>query len=73
MNLLKRALGIVWIALGPIVLYWLIRTGAAEIAKNPAANTRIQWSVFILVFIPIVVGLVIFGYYSLKGEYDAGK
>jgi predicted Na+-dependent transporter len=73
MNLLKRALGIVWIVLGPVILYWLIRTGAAEIAKNPASNTKIQWGVFIVIFIPIVVGLVLFGYYSLKGEYDNGK
>ena len=73
MNLLKRILGIVWIALGPIVLFWLIRTGAGEIAKNPAVNTRVQWSIFILIFIPIVVGLVLFGYYSLRGEYDNGK
>jgi len=73
MNLLKRALGIVWIILGPVALYWLIRTGAAEIAKNPVTNTKIQWSVFIVIFIPIVVGLVLFGYYSLKGEYDTGN
>jgi len=73
MNLLKRVLGIIWIFLGPVVLFWLIRTGAAEIAKNPAANTKIQWSVFIVIFIPIVIGLVLFGYYSLKGEYDDGK
>ena len=73
MNILKRALGIFWIVLGPVALYWLIRTGAAEIAKNPATNTKIQWSVFILVFIPIVAGLVLFGYYSLRGEYDSGK
>ena len=73
MNLLKRILGIVWIVLGPIVLFWLIRTGAGEIAKNPSANTKVQWSVFIVIFIPIVVGLVLFGYYSLKGEYDNGK
>ena len=71
MNTLKRLLGIVWIALGPLVLYWLVRTGLAEIAKNPVINTKIQWTVFIVIFIPIVAGLVLFGYYSLRGEYDS--
>jgi len=70
MNTVKRLLGIVWIALGPVVLFWLIRTGMAEIAKKPVIDTKIQWGVFIGIFIPIVIGLVLFGYYSLKGEYD---
>ena len=70
MNLLKKALGIVWIALGPLILYYLIKTGAAEIAKKPVIDTKIQWGVFIGIFIPIAVGIVLFGYYALKGEYD---
>ncbi|MBS1663560.1 MAG: hypothetical protein JST68_21135 [Bacteroidetes bacterium] len=70
MNIVKRILGIVWIITGPVVLFWLIRTGLAEIAKKPVIDTKIQWGVFIGIFIPIVIGLVLFGYYSLKGEYD---
>jgi hypothetical protein len=70
MNTIKRALGIVWIILGPVVLFYLVRTAAAEIAKKPGIDTRIQWGVFIVVFIPIAVGLVLFGYYALKGEYE---
>jgi uncharacterized membrane protein (DUF485 family) len=70
MNSIKRVLGVVWIALGPVVLFWLIKTGAAEIAKKPIIDTKIQWGIFIGIFIPIVIGLVLFGYYSLKGEYD---
>jgi len=70
MNALKRALGIVWIILGPLLLFYLIKTGASEIAKKPGVDTKIQWSVFILVFIPIAIGLVIFGYYALRNEYE---
>lgn len=70
MNWIKRLLGIIWIALGPLALFWLIGTGASEIAKKPVIDTKIQWIVFIVVFIPIVAGLVLFGYYSLIGEYD---
>jgi hypothetical protein len=70
MNGIKRIFGIVWIALGPVILYYLIKTGIAEIAKKHDINTKIQWGVFIGIFLPIAVGLVIFGYYALKGEYD---
>jgi hypothetical protein len=70
MNILKRLLGIVWIALGPLVLFWLIRTGVGEVAKKPVTDTKIQWGIFVLIFIPIAVGLILFGYYALKGEYD---
>jgi hypothetical protein len=73
MNLLKKALGFVWIALGPLILFYLIKTGAAEMAKKPGIDTKIQWGVFIVIFIPIAVGIVLFGYYALKGEYDSEK
>jgi hypothetical protein len=76
MNTLKKALGLVWMALGPVVLFYLIKTGASEIAKAEIAqksvlDAKIQWSVFIIVFIPIAVGLVLFGYYALRGEYGS--
>lgn len=70
MNTLKKWLGMIWILLGPIAIFYLIKTAAAEIAKNPGTNTIIQWSVFVIIFIPIAIGIMIFGYYALKGEYD---
>ncbi|HWK02378.1 MAG TPA: hypothetical protein VNS58_02020 [Puia sp.] len=70
MNSIKRALGIVWMILGPLVLFYLVKTAGAEITKNPVWGTRIEWGVFIVVFIPIAVGLVLFGYYAVKGEYE---
>ena len=70
MNQLKKWLGIVWMLLGPVAIYYLIKTAAAEIAKTPVTNTVIQWAVFVVIFIPIAIGLVIFGYYAFKGEYD---
>jgi hypothetical protein len=33
-------------------------------------DTRIQWGVFIIIFIPIAIGLMIFGWYAWKGYYD---
>ena len=70
MNQIKRILGFLWIILGPAAIYYLIKTGADEIARKPVIDTKVQWGVFIVIFIPIAIGLVIFGYYAAKGEYD---
>jgi len=66
---IKRALGVVWMLLGPVALFYLVKTAVSEIARNPITSTRVQWGAFVIIFIPIAIGLVIFGYYGLKGEY----
>jgi len=70
MNRIKRFLGFVWMILGPVAILFLIRTALSEIVKKPVIDTKIQWGVFVVVFIPIAIGMMIFGYYAVKGEYD---
>jgi len=70
MNTIKRIAGVLWIILGPLAIYYLVNTAAREINKKPVIDTKIQWAVFIIVFIPIAIGIMIFGYYAVKGEYD---
>ncbi len=74
MNTLKRILGIVWIILGPAIILFLFMQAAEKISAAAAGiartNTTLQWSIIIIIFIPICAGLMIFGYYGLKGEYD---
>lgn len=70
MKQLKRIAGIVWIVLGPLAVFFLVKTAWGEILAKPSADTWIQWSVFVLVFLPIALGLSLFGYYAMKGEYD---
>jgi hypothetical protein len=70
MNSIKRWLGIVWMLLGPVTIFYLIKTAAAEINRKPHIDTKIQWAVFVGIFIPIAIGMIIFGYYAVKGEYD---
>jgi hypothetical protein len=74
MNGLKKALGVFWIILGPASILFMfvqaldkISLAAEGVAKT---NTTLQWGIILFIFIPISAGLVIFGYYSLKGEYD---
>ena len=74
MNALKKFLGLVWMLLGPVIIIFLIMQANEKIglaAEGIArTNTTLQWSIIILIFIPICAGLVIFGYYGWKGEYD---
>ena len=70
MDQIKRYAGIVWMLLGPVAMFYLIKTAASEIAAKPVIDTKIQWGVFVIVFLPIAVGMIIFGYYAWKGEYD---
>jgi len=70
MNILKRYVGLLWIIMGPLAIFYLIKTAAEEIAKKPVIDTKIQWIVFVVIFIPIAIGLMMFGWYALKGEYD---
>jgi len=70
MNKLKRFAGIIWILLGPLAIFYLVQTASKEIVKKPVIDTKIQWGVFVVVFIPIAIGLVFFGYFALRGDYD---
>lgn len=70
MNTIKRFAGIILMALGPATCFFLISTALSEISKKPEVDTKIQWGVFVLVFIPIAIGMMIFGWYAYKGEYD---
>ena len=51
MNALKRSAGILWIIAGPLAIYYLIRTAINEINKKPLIDTKIQWAVFVIVFL----------------------
>ena len=57
-------------ALGPVACFYLIKTALHEVLIKPTIDTKIQWGVFVGVFIPIAIGIMLFGYYALRGEYD---
>lgn len=74
MDGLKKALGLLWIVLGPASIIFMFmqafeKIGLAEEGVHKT-NTALQWGIILFIFIPISAGLVIFGYYALKGEYD---
>ena len=60
--------------LGPASILFLfmqamdkVGLAAEGVAKT---NTALQWGIILFIFIPISAGLVTFGYYAFKGEYD---
>lgn len=74
MKALKKILGLVWIVLGPAAMVFMAwqayeKVSAAE-AGIAQTNTALQWGIILLIFIPIAIGLVIFGKYAFAGEYD---
>jgi Na+/H+-dicarboxylate symporter len=72
MNLLKRIMGLLWMIIAPVVIFFLV-TGAVHNISSTGTkdiNKPIPWVIIISIFTPIAIGLMIFGYYALKGEYD---
>lgn len=69
MQQLKKWLGLLWMALGPLTIYFLIAMAASEIKAKPHIDTKIQWGIFVIIFIPIAIGISIFGYYAFTNEY----
>jgi len=70
MNQIKKIAGIIWLLLGPAFIYFIVRAAAHEIVTKPGIDTVIQWGVFVVIFIPIAIGMSIFGFYAIKGEYN---
>jgi hypothetical protein len=72
MNKVKKILGLLWMVLAPAVIYLLISGAISNIdpAGKKDINNPIIWIIIIAIFTPIAIGLMIFGWYAWKGEYD---
>ncbi|MGZ5219214.1 MAG: DUF6814 family protein [Chitinophagaceae bacterium] len=72
MNTIKKYLGIIWLLLAPAVLYFLVSGAISNIdpAGKKDINNPLIWIIIIAIFTPVAIGLMIFGWYALKGEYD---
>lgn len=70
--MLKKIVGVLLMILAPVVIYFLIMGAVHNIdsAGTKDINKPIPWIIIITIFTPIAIGLMIFGFYSVKGEYD---
>ena len=72
MDKLKRFLGIIWMLIGPVLFVMLLISAINNInghTKGDISNP-IPWIIILAIFLPIAIGLSIFGWYALKGNYD---
>lgn len=72
MNTVKKIMGLVWIIIAPIIIYFLVTSAIHNISSGGTKdiNQPVPWIIIIGIFTPIAIGLMIFGYYAMKGEYD---
>jgi hypothetical protein len=73
MNIIKKILGFVWIALGIIAVYYLIKKQAIPFFIKGGENV-IPAIIYTFILSPMIAGaLGAFGIYSIQGEYDDKK
>ena len=72
MNAFKRYFGLLFLLIAPFVIFELVQGAIDNIdAKGTKdINNPVIWIIIITIFTPIAIGLVIFGWYAFKGEYD---
>lgn len=74
MDQLKRALGMVWIALAIAAAYFCIFQFGLPKFTSGKQEDLVFGIIILFVLTPlIVIGLGTFGYYALMGEYDESK
>ena len=58
--------------IAPVIIYFLVSSAVHNISIGGTKdiNKPLPWIIIITIFTPIAIGLMIFGYYALKGEYD---
>jgi len=72
MNTLKKLLGFVWMLLAPAIICFLLYQANVKIQAagiSTKANVILQWSIILIIFIPICVGFFLFGKYAASDEY----
>jgi hypothetical protein len=73
-NLIKKALGVCWLLLAPYAAFAFVQAGMAKMnAPGATAAVNVQWWILIGIFLPLMTGLAIHGWYSVNGEYDSAE
>ena len=72
MNAFKRWLGIILLLIAPVIIFALVNGAVTHIdpSGKKDINNPVIWIIIITIFTPIALGLMIFGWYAFRGEYD---
>lgn len=68
----KRYFGLILLIIAPFIIYELVN-GAInniDIAGKKDINNPVIWIIIIAIFTPVAIGLIIFGWYAFRGEFD---
>ena len=71
MDSVRKIFGFIWMA-GAIILALLLPYFAISRLGSRQATQEdyVFWIVIVTIFIPIIIGFILFGYYAFKGEYN---
>lgn len=69
MNAIKKILGIVWMALAVATAYYCTDIFAGKLTSGKQEDLVFGIIIFFILLPLVVVGLAIFGWYSLTDEY----
>ena len=74
MNKIKRLLGFLWMISAHVLVVFMILQANEKISNATEGiartNTLLQWTIILVIFIPVCIGFFIFGKYAAAGEYD---
>ena len=73
MEVFKRYFGLIFLFIAPFIIYELVNGAIQNVGnagKKGDITNPVIWIIIISIFTPIAIGLVIFGWYAYKGEYD---
>ena len=57
--------------IAPVIIFLLVSGAINNIGNGTKdINKPIPWIIIITIFTPIAAGLMVFGYYAIKGEFD---
>jgi hypothetical protein len=69
---IKKAAGLLWMLIGPVTIFILLSGAIKNISVGGQGDIHkpLPWIIIITIFTPVAIGLVIFGWYAWKGEYE---
>ncbi len=72
MAAIRRYFGLLLLLIAPFVIFELVQGALDNIdrAGKKDINNPVIWIIIIAIFTPIAIGLIIFGWYAFRGEYD---
>ena len=73
MDTIKKLLGIIWMALAFLTAYFCIDIFGKKLVSGHQEDLVFGIIVFFILLPLVVIGLLIFGYYSLTAEYGKGR